>query len=367
MKQPFIFILTVFVASMIVFAPISSLGRNISTDSQRWDIQMGKEARIWQNLLTNYYYADHQRYWPRRKAALEKIVNEFAQSRWADDAALILACGKASFENDSEGAIAALEEVIRRYPDGQTVVAHWFPDDGCRFDNTWLMWQGGLVFLNPDGTVRVAKPFSRGGMSQLEKECLAYFGHLEKYPVATKVMAQLFKSQILGHKGHTAEAIATLEAITSNSGTYLATLNRADKRAASRADGHYIRSAIKRPECQAYLSLIGYYEKAGDVEKAVGKAGELLNIYSKDGWQWTINRHIGNFYDRLGFRGQAKEQYRLALDGLMVYKDLTEKREKLIEGSDIPDNFWENSRSELEAKLTDKPQQKPKEQPRTVK
>lgn len=364
MKTSSIFVLIALIAIIVGIAGVCSSAEYISNSSQRWDLVMIKEARIWKNLLVDYAYADHQRYWPERKAALEKIVNEFAESRWADDAALILACGKASFENDSEGAIAALEGVIRRYPDGQTVVEYWHPDDGCRFDDTWLMWQGGLVFLNPDGTVRVAKPFSRGGLSQLEKEGLAYFEHLEKYPIATKVMAQLFKSQILGHKGHTAEAIATLEAITSNSGTYLTTLNRADKRAVSQTDGHYIRSAIKRPECQAYLSLIGYYEKAGDVEKAVGKAGEFLNIYSKDGWQWTINRHIGNFYDRRGFRGQAKEQYRLALDGLKVYKDLTEKREKLIEGSDIPDNFWENSRSELEAKLIDKPQRKPKEQPR---
>ncbi len=326
MKRPFIFVLTIFVASMIVFTPTSLSEKHISPDTERWDIQMVKEARIWHNLLTNYYYAEHNRYWPKRKAALEKIVQEFPDSQWADDAALILACGKASFENEPAGAKAALEEVIRRYPNGRTVVSHWHPEDGCKFDDTWLTWQGGLVFLKPDGTVRIAKPFDRDGeICHLEKEALAYFRHLKRYPRATKVMAQLFISEILGQKGDRADAIAALEKIVTNSALYIAVISKADRVAASQPDGYHIRSLVRRPEYRAYLSLIGYYEKQDEVDKAAEMADKLLNLCSKDGWLWAINKHIGDFYNKHGLRKKAKEQYQLALAGLMKHKNDMEK------------------------------------------
>jgi tetratricopeptide (TPR) repeat protein len=355
MKRPFIFIPTVLVASMIVFAATSLSGKHISPDTERWDIQMVKEVRIWQNLLTHYYYAEHEKYWPERKAALEKIVSEFADSRWADDAALILACGKASFENESAGAIAALEEVISRYPDGQTIVAHWYPEGGCRFDDRWLTWQGGLVFHNPDGTIRTAKPFNRDGeICHLEQEALAYFGHLKRYPRATKVMAQLFISEILSQKGDRAGATAVLEKIVANSASYIAAMSDADRVAASQPDGYHIRSLVRRPEYRAHLSLIGCYEKQDEVDKAVKMADKLLSLCSKDGWLWTINKHIGDFYNRHDLRQEAKEQYQLALAGLMRHKNDMEKRSKLVDGSDIPDNFWKNRRRELEERLAEK-------------
>lgn len=356
MKRPYILVVTVFLASTIVFTPISSFGQHISTGLERWDIQMVKEARVWYNLLTNYYYAERQRYWTERKAALEKIVREFPDSRWADDAALILACGKASFENNVNGAIAGLKKVAEQYPDGQTIVSHWYPHDGCRFDDTWLMWQGGLVFLNPDGTIRVAKPFDRDGqISQLEREALAYFEHLARYPRATKVIAQLFISEMLSQKGDRTGAVAVLKKIVTNSAQYLALISRADRIAASRPDGYYIRRLVRRPEYQAYLSLIGYYEKQDELDKAVEIADTLFKLCSKDGWLWSVNRHLGDFYDRHGLRSRAEEQYRLALAGLRKFEEDMEKRSKLVTGSDIPDDFWENTRRELKEKLLKKP------------
>jgi tetratricopeptide (TPR) repeat protein len=352
MQRLSVLVLNAFVAGMVFFTPVSSFGQHISTDSERWDLLMIKEARIWKNLLINYAYAEHQRYWPERNAALKKIVHEFADSRWADDAALILACGKASFENNASGAIADLKKVAEQYTNAHTVVSHWDPHDGCRLDDTWLMWQGGLVFLKPDGTIRIAKPFDRDGkMSQLEREGLAYFEHLERYPRATKVMAQLFISEMLGQKGDRAGAIAVLEKIVSNSASYLALVSKGDRIGASKPDGYYIRTLVGRPEYRAYLSLIGYYEKQEEIDKAREMADTLLKLCSKDGWLWTINRHIGNFFGRHGLRSQAKEQYQLALTGLSKYRDDTEKRSKFVGGSDIPDNFWEDSRRELEEKL----------------
>jgi tetratricopeptide (TPR) repeat protein len=356
MRRQFIFVLIVFAASMVLFAQLSSFGQRISTGSERWDLLMIKEACIWKNLLVNYSYAEHQRYWPERKAALETTVDKFPVSQWADDAALILACGKANFENDVAGAITDLEKVAKQYPNGQTVVVDWDLDDSCRFDDVWLMWQGGLVFLNPDGTIRIAKPFDKDGeVPQLEKEALAYFEHLERYPRTTKVIVNIFISKMLDLKGDRAAAISVLEKVASDSATYLALMSKADRIAASQSDGYYIRSLVERPEYRAYLALIGYYEKQDEVDKALEVADMLFNLSSKDGWLWPINRYIGDIYDRHGLRSKAKEQYQLALAGLREHKLDMEKRSKLVTGSDIPDNFWENSRSELEEKLLDKP------------
>ncbi len=69
----------------------------------------------------------------------------------------------------------------------------------------------------------------------------------------------------------------------------------------------------------------------------------------------AINKHIGDFYNRHGLRKKAKEQYQLALAGLMKHKNDMEKLSKLVKGSDIPDNFWKNHRRELEERLVEKP------------
>lgn len=348
-------ILLAFAAGMLAIMTGFASGQNISIDTQRWDLMLIKEAKIWKNLLVNYGYAEHQRFWPERRAALRKIINEYPNSRWADDAALILACGKASFENNISGAIADLKIIADRYPDGMTIVTHWDPDDGCKFDEVWLMWQGGLVFLDPEGTIRTAKPFDRDGeISQLEGEGLAYFRHLEIYPVATAVMAHLFRSQMLERRGDRTGAILALKNIVENSTEYLGVVSRADKIAASESDGYHIRSLVRRPEYRAYVSLIAHYERQEKMDEAVAVADTLCSLYGKDGWLWSMNRNIGDFYQRQGFESKAKEQYQLSLTGLLLYKEDIEKRGKLVKGTDIPKDFWDNNRRELEGRLKEK-------------
>jgi tetratricopeptide (TPR) repeat protein len=320
--------------------------------SERWDLQMIKEAPIWKNLLVNYAYADHKKFWPERKKALETILEQFPESRWADDAALVLACGKASFENNMDGAISALKKVAEIYPYGRTIVVEWDPQDGCRFDDTWLMWQGSLVFLNPDGTARTSKPFHRyGEISPLEKEALAYFNHLDQFPRSTKVTAQFFISEMLGLKGDKVGAVAVLEEIVSRSASYLPQINKADRGAASQPEGYYTRGLTTRPEYRAYFSLIGYYEKLKKIDKAKAAAVNFYNSCSSDGWLWAFNRYMGDFYERHNLWKQAEEQYQTALKGLMMLKGEVEKRKKQVGASDFPDNFWEDCSNTLETKL----------------
>ena len=341
-----------FVADLVVMALLLLSVAQASLHGQRWDLRMIKEAPIWTSLLTNYYYAEHRRNWPGRKAALEKIVRESPQSQWADDAAFILACGKASFENDAVGAILGLDQVARQYPQGQTVVAYWDKVDGCRFDQVWLNWQAGLVYLNPDGTVRVAKPFDKDGqIFQREKEALAYFDHMERCPARTSVTAMLFKAKIQESRGDLQAAIATLEKVVSEAEGYLAELHRADKAAGVSRDGFYIRSSLRRPESEAYFLLIDLYERRNVLDHVREKAGKLVSACSPDGWNWTINSQLGDVYARVGFLGPAREQYQLAQKGLAALKEYMGARSKLVEGSEFPDDFWESRQTELKTKI----------------
>ena len=148
---------------MLITFPRVSYGGQSVANTPRWDLKMIEEAPIWKHLLNSYPYADQARYWPERKAALEQVVMKYPKSQWADDAALVLACGKHDFENDANGAIRDLKNIGSTYPDGQTIVVEWFLGERCEFDDVWLRSQGGLVFLNPDDTIRIAKPFDRAG------------------------------------------------------------------------------------------------------------------------------------------------------------------------------------------------------------
>lgn len=352
MKKTRLFILMGFGITLGVMALSLLSNAATSIHSQRWDLRMIKEAPIWTNLLTHYFYAEHQRYWPERKVALEKVVREFPNSQWADDAALILACGEASFENNSAGAILALDQVARLYPEGQTVVAYWDKADGCRFDKVWLIWQAGLVHLNPNGTLRKANPFDKDGqIFKREKEVLAYFDHLARCPVRTSVTAMLFKAEIQKSRGDLQGAMVTLESVVSNAEEYLADLHRADKSSGEGQDGFLIRSSLRRPESKAYLSLIDLYEQRNVTDKLGENAESLVSAYSPDGWNWEINKRIGDVYARLGIYDLARKQYQLAQIGVASLRKYVEARSKLVEGSEFPDDFWELREAELKNKL----------------
>ncbi len=62
-------------------APVFSLDTNTLMKEERWDLRMIDDAHIRKNLLTNYAYAEHQKYWPNRKTALEQIINQFPDSQ----------------------------------------------------------------------------------------------------------------------------------------------------------------------------------------------------------------------------------------------------------------------------------------------
>lgn len=334
---------TIIILHMVLFVAISLvisefvLGEDKPAKKKpRWDEVMIKEASVWNNLLVRHTCAEHRKYWPERKAALKKILDKFPDSRWADDAALILACGKAGFEDDPNGAIKDLYKVAQQYPNSHTVVVSWYPNtkasssSGCRLDDTWLRGRASLVFLNKDGTIRKAFPFDRHGpIVQLDRELLTYFNHLDDNPRRTKVLAHTFIARILAQKGDMAGAITLREQIVKSTKKELVKILKADAIAASGPTGYYIRQLL-RPEFHAYMSLIYYYEKEGKTDKALAKADELAGLV-RGTFNWRILELLGELYDKHGLKTKAAEQYRSALVGIEQHIQGEKERIKRLE------------------------------------
>jgi len=193
--------------------------------ADRWDIKMIEEAPVWKNLLVNYANTNYSKVWPERKAALQSIIYNYPESQWADDAALFLASGKASFENNISGAIDDLRNIAEKYPNGKTVLCNWTKTDGLMFNDTWLSWAPSLVSMeSPDITF----PFDRDEqISVLENEALVYFNHIEQYPTFTKDLAQYTIALMLLAENDIKGAINQLESFIYKT-TDLETIKTAD-------------------------------------------------------------------------------------------------------------------------------------------
>ena len=296
--------------------------------SKRWDLQMIEEAPIWHLLKIHYFDNPVKEYWPQRKTALQTVINQFPASRWADDAALMLAGGQVSIEGDRVGSLITLRRVMSDYPDANTVVVGWHPANGCHLDKIWLI------------SSSHARPFDRfGGIRKDNLEILAYFEHLEKYPRRTIDIAQLIRAQIWAEGGDFKGAIAELEAIIDKSAE-LKTLVAIDEQvtrpnithsAPVRIVPFLVRlRGVARPQYSAYRYLMHLYQLQKDVKKAMVVGLELANIASPDGREWFINRVVGNLLAQNGRWAQAEEQYQFAVNGfraeveaLIVEKELS--------------------------------------------
>lgn len=338
--------------------------------SKRWDLQMIEEAPIWHLLKIHYFDNPVKEYWPQRKTALQTVINQFPASRWADDAALMLAGGQVSIEGDRVGSLITLRRVMSDYPDANTVVVGWAPDIGCALDRTWL---GTTVLLSPSGSVTESRPFDRyGGISKEKLEILAYFEHLEKYPRRTIDVAQLIRAQIRAKEGDFKGAIAELEMLIAQSAT-LRRIVATDQQLANRPKvilsalvrfSPLLVRGVARPQYSAYRYLMHLYQSQKDVKKAMVVGLELANIASPDGREWFINEEIGNLLAKNGRWAKAAEQYQLAVNGYRAYVErLIAEKELSNEslppgGTSWSHQIWEGwgmdrTLTELEKRLTE--------------
>ena len=369
----FIFIFQTLLANGISTADerklnFSSRSHGQEMSSKRWDLQMIEEAPIWHRLKIHYFDEPVKKYWPERKTALQTVITQFPASRWADDAALMLAGGQASIEGDRAGALRTLRQVMDNYQDRNTVVVGWAPDIGCALDRIWL---GTTGLLSPEGSVSESRPFDRyGTISKVDLKILAYFEHLEKYPRRTIDVAQLISAQIRAEQRDFKGAIAELELLIARSAN-LKRIVATDGQLANRPKvilSALVRFApfrvrgVARPQYSAYHYLMHLYQSQKEVEKAMDVGLKLANIGSSDGREWFINRVVGNLLAQNGRWAKAEEQYQFAVNGYRAYVErLIAEKELSNESLPPGTTSWSQhilagrhrSLAELEKRLTE--------------
>jgi tetratricopeptide (TPR) repeat protein len=341
-------------AIFMLLVPIAIQAQINDADNFRWDQKMIKEATIWKKLLSKHNESDQVSNWAERKEALTAIIEKYPDSEWADDACLLLEGERAIIEHDIEGSIKQLHKIIDTYPNGNSIVTSWNSSSGCRINETWLMFTGGLVFLNDDSSVRISFPFNRDGIiSKMEEEMLIYCEHVEKYPQPTKNVARYIISSMLLEKGDIAGAIIELEDIIAEYPD-LSLIRNADYELSQREGGSLIECEpplymmpIWRVQYAACTLLIDLYQKQGDKKKADNLMLRLIAECSPDGWYWNINRHLGDIYAKSGNSQKAFEQYDISKRGIHKIAQNQSKRMKLLYDNGhvvMPDGFtnWED-------------------------
>ncbi len=310
------------ISKLFLLVPFFLNAQNGIGEPQRWDERMINEAAVWKNLLPYYSYTDKTSYWPERKQALMKIINEFPTSQWADDALLMMAGEKAIIDNNIDEAIPELRKIQKNYPSESTIIDFWHNQIGCQINRTWLMWVPGLVVRDENNNVINTVPFDRDNdIDELELEAITFFEHLEKYPERTKDVAQYMIALMLMQKGDAEEAIHELEVLLSNKN--LQNIRTIDYEASKSPHGYLIESVpptnrhpVIRVELAACNLLFSLYSQQNENDKLIQLADKIANDFSFDGWYWLFNKKLGNIYAQHNQPIKAHEQYQLAIEGI---------------------------------------------------
>jgi hypothetical protein len=343
-----------FISFSVVILSIIKIDGQVSNETQdRWDLKMINEEPIWRNLLVHYFNGEPNKSWFERKSALNDIIINYPRSQWADDAALLLAGGKASFEHDINGAIKDLKKIIDIYPNGSTILTSWDVVFGFTINSTWLMWAPDLVIENADGKM-VSYPFDRDNkLSILELEALEYFNHLEKNPNLTKDIAMYAIIQMTLAQNDRVDAIALLEDFVVKN-QKISKIKEKDYEASKNKYGYLISNELPneiyslwRVHYPVYLLLEHLYQENGEVEKATNLAKKTIKECGTDGWLWFIKLKSSEILEMNNNFELANEQYSDIENSICekVKSESVRLNELHLQGyAQKPDSFtsWEN-------------------------
>lgn len=318
-----------FVAScFVVSLSCASLAEDLSSLKNRLFEERPAKAR----LFDCYSYADRAKFWPQRKASLQAIVDEYPNSQYADDAAVILACGRYDIEKDAEGAIVALNQVIKNFPDGRSILEPiWAAPLGCRFDWTWTRAMRSFSNLSEYRNTRKRSVDDRAPhIVKGELDALAYFNHLTEFPVYTRDIVRLYISTILRTLDRFDEAALELEKVTREIERFSKTVQE-DYVAALEGEGNSFIQVLYRPNHVGYQTLVFCYRQSGKHDKALRTLDAYASVVDR-GPNYALIQQVGDMYKEFGLAGKAREHYELALNtvNLCISKE-QDRSERLVE------------------------------------
>lgn len=294
--------------ALVCLIGLSELCPRISADDS-WEQRMLASRPTIDSLLRGYRLRDADAAWDERRAALT-TASVGGDVELAVSAALCLACGRASFEDDVAGALARVREIAETHGDKGTVVRGWSPSRGCVISEAWIA-------LAP------RKPFGRdGSLDALERETIAYFEHLQRVPVSVGHVAMGICAAMSLAQEDTAEAIVQLERAVIDQWPALEEAVLEDRIASGMGSGYYIGNVfpleaqpIWRPQYSAAVSLASLYAERGESRKSLHIVRELAAAVSPDGWYPRINEIAAGRLEAAGMYAEAAAQYRLAARG----------------------------------------------------
>ncbi|HUT05014.1 MAG TPA: hypothetical protein VM163_14120 [bacterium] len=217
--------------------------------------------------------------WQALKESLQTLVAIYPESSYAADAKLWLAWGKASEENERDGAVKDLRAIIAEHPDTPTVV-EGPPNEPLQevLDPNWVRFTSVTRVLNPDGTATI-RPFPKSGEERFDEfgfnEARRYFEHLERFPRKAGDVAHLMIAALFLKDGRKEDAATEFMAIIQSYEDPESAL-RADRRAGDEKYGYLIAIWLS-PLSRAYYGLFRLYAEAGEYNKALAYGTKLAD------------------------------------------------------------------------------------------
>lgn len=276
--------------------------------------------------------------WPERKEALQMIVQQHPESRYADDAWLKLACGKYEYEGDTEGAIKILEDVIDKFSTETTNLdPMWAVGHECEYNFQWTMaTRYKFALMNGYNQSNNKQDMMKQYREEPYLVSVAYLNHLEQYPIMTSEVARLYMATILIHEQRYEKAINQLEMLTDKTEQNPGKV-QADIVAVTGQYNELIRS-INRPYYLAARMLAGCYKNINNTIEMKKHLDAFASVVNQ-GYLYEIIEQVGDMYDEAGFTKQANVQYESAIKTIQKAHELKASHvEMKIKASAIKQN-----------------------------
>lgn len=164
-------------------------GYSQGAQSERWDIKAIRDVKLWHPIVLFVVDSRSQ----EQPEDIDKMIQnttptEKTNVNWAVDLIVLKTYACATSKEGADTAISLLRKVADKFGEHPSYVksSSFYPSLPRRqmwIDPYWLMTVRGLVFFNPDGSVRTKRPLgsgsSNGNFNAEERACLNYFNHLQ--------------------------------------------------------------------------------------------------------------------------------------------------------------------------------------------
>lgn len=223
---------------------------------------------------------------PDREPALRKLLEEYPDSEYADDAALLLARAKLFYHNDPNSAIEALYKVIQDYPNG-----NWIAEN-----ERWLLIMPRMLRKDKDGKWRPGP--TKVEVIQNGSNSTPYLNYYEQAPSKTADEARYWIAKIILSTDlkntRYNEAIQIMEGVIQKYRS-----NRRVVEDLSKIETQPFYVIPKRTEFKCHLLLLKVYREGKKYLDLASTAEDFISLYEGHPACLEAHRNAGEAYEAL--------------------------------------------------------------------